>query len=63
MDDKVLLSLKAKLIPTGLTMTTTADERQNKKNAQLCFAQKTLRFTKTMRMFWVAALKMLKKII
>ena len=25
-------------------------KRQNKKNAQLCFAQKTLRSTKTMRM-------------
>jgi hypothetical protein len=38
------------MIPSGITMTETWVKRQNIKNAQLRFAQKTLRLTKTIRM-------------
>jgi hypothetical protein len=50
------------MIQSGITLTVTADERQNKKNAQRCFAQKNTAFNKTHPDdYWVASLKMTKK--
>ena len=41
-----------------------AGEKTKQKNAQLCFAQKTLRLTKTIRVItircWVASFKMIR---
>ena len=46
----------------GLTLTETEDEKTKQINAQLCFAQKTLRLTKNHPdEFGVASLKMIKK--